>query len=103
MDAMTHTDSVGKLGKALTQLTEKRRFFRSLNQWTVAFLRFTFAAMAVGLFMFEIAALHMFVVVRRTEDEKQRSDDLNIADGRRFLPMYCDELLCAELIVVTLI
>ena len=52
MDAMTHTDSVRK---ALTQLTWKRHCFRSLTQWIVALLRSTFAAMANGLFKFEIA------------------------------------------------
>ena len=73
---MTDTDSVGKLGIAPTGLTEKRRFFRSPNQWIGAFLRFTSAALAVRLFKFKIASLR---------DEQQWSDHLNIANGSTLL------------------
>ena len=92
MDASAHTDSVGKLGKALTQLTEKRRFFRTFSQWLVAFLRFTVAAMSVGLFKLELAFLHIFVVVRLIEDERQWGENQGITNGSTYLGIYYDEL-----------
>ena len=93
LDPLGGTECITKMGKALTQLTERRRFFRNFQQWLVAFLRYAMAMLAVELMSLDLAMLHLFVIVRLIDDERKWGHDvMPSAPTSTYLAILYDEL-----------
>ena len=92
LDALARTEDVERLGKALTSLSAKRRFFRSFDQWLVAFLRFATAAVTCLLVDWDVILLHIYTMTRLKDDERAWGEAHFGAQGSTFLMIYYDEL-----------
>ena len=92
LDALGDTHEVGRLGKALTSLTAKRRFFRTFGQWLAAFGRFACAAVTVGLLRWDLVWIHIFLILRLIDDERSWGEQACGPQGSTYLAIYYDEL-----------
>ena len=86
LDPNASSATLGQLGQALKKATAQPRFFRSLAQWTAAFLRYAVAAVAMGHLKWPMVIAHIDVVCRISEECR--------SSGRSpFLAILYDDLL----------
>ena len=78
--------SLQDFGKALKSATSSPRFFRTVQQWTGAFLRYAVVAVATDQLTSSTVLSHMDVVMQLAEQERQKGN-------RPYLAFLYDELL----------
>ena len=67
------------LGRALKSATSSSRFFRSLGQWTGAFLRYAAVAISTKQLSWPDVLSHIDVVTQLAEQERQKGNPLFLA------------------------
>ena len=78
--------SLQDLGKALKSATASPRFFRTVSQWTGAFLRYAVVAVATSQLAWETVLAHMDIVLQLAEQERMKGN-------RPFLAFLYEELV----------
>ena len=78
--------SLQDLGKALKSATASPRFFRTVSQWSGAFLRYAVVAVATEQLSWQTVLAHMDIVLQLAEQERMKGN-------RPFLAFLYEELL----------
>ncbi|CAK0791838.1 unnamed protein product, partial [Prorocentrum cordatum] len=79
------TSSISQLGAALRAATASPRCFRSIAQWSAAYLRYVPVAVAVGQLTWATALTHHATIVRLAEESR-------VTDGDSVLAVLYDQL-----------